>query len=93
MDSATAILSVLVAIPSIALFSFLAVSAWSSARRGERAERLQLSGLILVAIGIGVMVFLHALVHDVPVYSSGLLPLLIGAALLGYSYTLAHNHV
>lgn len=126
MNSATSILLVLVAIPTIALFSYLAVAAWSTARRGERADyytsevlkkiaetpgpgseaalaylreqesyaaarrrgRLQLSGLVLAAIGIGTMVFLHAIVEEAPVYWSGLIPLLIGAALLGYSYIL-----
>ena len=120
---------VFLSIASIALYSYLAVAAWSGSRRSERAdyyksevlkkiaespssageaaleylreqemyaakrrrERLQLSGLILAAIGIGVMVFLRAMVHNVPVYWTGLVPLLIGVALLGYSYFLAPN--
>lgn len=113
---------------SIALFSFLAVGAWSDARRREReayytSETLKkiaessgegakaalemlreqehniarrrldgqrLGGLITLAVGIGLMVFLKALVRDEPgVYLVGLIPLLIGAALLAYSYILA----
>jgi Flp pilus assembly protein TadB len=113
---------------SIALFSFLAVSAWSDARRREReayytSETLKkiaessgegakaaidmlreqehtarlrrrdgqrLGGLITIAVGIGLMVFLKALVRDEPaIYLVGLIPLLIGAALLAYSYILA----
>jgi Flp pilus assembly protein TadB len=113
---------------SIALFSFLAVAAWSDARRKEReayytGETLKkiaessgegakaaidmlreqehksmrhrrdgqrLGGLITLAVGIGVMVFLKALVRDEPgVYLAGLIPALIGVALLAYSYVLA----
>jgi Flp pilus assembly protein TadB len=113
---------------SIALFSFLAVSAWSDARRKEReayytnetlkkiaessgegakaaidmlreqehTARLRrrdgqrLGGLITLAVGAGLMVFLKALVRNEPgIYLVGLIPLLIGAALLAYSYVLA----
>ncbi len=112
---------------SIALFSFLAVAAWSDARRKEReayyksetlkkiaessgdgaraaidllqaqekstvrhrVEGLQLSGLVTTAVGIGVMALLHGLVRDEPVYLVGLIPLLIGAALLLYVFILA----
>lgn len=119
-------------IASIALFSFLAVAAWSGSRFAERdayykneslkkiaespeaaaalaiqylrdqeTERrkyaarkqrggIQLGGLITTAIGIGLMVFLKAIVHDAPgVYLAGLIPLLIGIALLVYAYLFA----
>lgn len=60
----------------------------TSMRRRRDGQRL--GGLITVAVGIGVMVFLKALVRDEPaVYLVGLIPLLIGAALLAYSYVLA----
>jgi hypothetical protein len=121
---------VAVAIPvvgSIALFSFLAVAAWSDARRREREEYyrsetlkkiaessgegakaaielmreqyknttrrrlegMKLGGLITAVVGIGVMVLLHGLEHEEPVYLAGLIPLLIGLALLLYTFLLA----
>jgi hypothetical protein len=72
-----------------------AVSALEIMREEERkAERrrqggLRLGGLITLAVGIGMMVFLRALEPDKPVYLAGLIPLLIGVALLAYSYLLA----
>ena len=112
---------------SIALFSFLAVAAWSDARRKEREayyksetlkkiaensgegaksalevlreqeknfvkrrlEGMKIGGLVTAAVGIGVMVFLRGIVHDEPVYLVGLIPLLIGVALLIYSFLFA----
>jgi len=112
---------------SIALFSFLAVTTWSEARRKEREayytsetlkkiaessgegaksalelmrerqknivnnrlEGVKLGGLITAAIGVGVMALLRGLVNDEPVYLAGLIPLLIGAALLVYAFALA----
>jgi len=41
-----------------------------------------------LAIGIGLMVFLHALVRNTPVFYVGLIPGLIGVALLLYHYLL-----
>jgi hypothetical protein len=58
----------------------------------RRVEGMKLGGLITAVVGIGVMVFLHALVHDEPVYLAGLIPLLIGLALLLYTFVLAPNH-
>jgi hypothetical protein len=49
-------------------------------------QGLQIGGLVMVAIGIGLMVFLRALVTDEPVYWCGLLVLLIGVALYTGSY-------
>jgi hypothetical protein len=112
---------------SIALFSFLAVAAWSDARRKEReayytgetlkkiaessgegakaaidllreqeknvmmvrVQGLQLGGLVTTAVGLGVMVLLRGLVRDEPVYLAGLIPLLVGVALLVYVFALA----
>jgi len=112
---------------SIALFSFLAVAAWSDARRKEREayyksetlkkiaensgegaksalevlreqeknfvkrrlEGMKIGGLVTAAVGIGVMVFLRGIVHEEPVYLVGLIPLLIGVALLIYSFLFA----
>jgi peptidoglycan/LPS O-acetylase OafA/YrhL len=56
----------------------------------RRREGLRLGGLVTAAVGIGVMVLLKAIVHDEPgVYLVGLIPLLVGLALLIYSYVLA----
>lgn len=53
-------------------------------------EGLKIGGMVLVAIGIGLLIFLHALVRDVPVYLCGLLVLLIGVALYGSSYVVTN---
>ena len=126
---------VAIAIPvvgSIALFSFLAVAAWSDARRKEREEYyrsetlkkiaessgegaksaiellreqeknavkrrlegMKLGGLITAAVGIGVMALLRGIANDDgPVYLVGLIPLLIGVALLVYPFVLAPKEV
>jgi len=49
-------------------------------------QGLQIAGLIVAATGIGLMIFLGALLHGTPVFLSGLLVLLIGLALYGSSY-------
>ena len=59
----------------------------SAVRR--RREGMKLGGLITAVVGIGVMVLLHGLVRDEPVYLAGLIPLLIGVALLLYPLLLA----
>ncbi len=115
------------AVASVALFSFLAVSVWTDARRKEREayyqtetakklaespgaganaavellreqeriglrrkrEGVKLGGLITAAVGIGVMVMLRGLEHNEPAYLVGVVPLLIGVAMLTYGYVLA----
>jgi Flp pilus assembly protein TadB len=52
----------------------------------KKREEYSLFGLITAAIGIGLMVFLRAIVHDEPVYLVGMMPLLIGLALLAHAY-------
>jgi len=59
-----------------------------SARR-RRMEGMKLGGLITAAVGIGMMVFLRGVDHDEPAYLMGLIPLLIGVALLVYVFLLA----
>lgn len=54
----------------------------------KRRAGLQLGGLITAAVGIGLMIFLRAMVQDAPVFLVGSIPLLIGAALAGYGYTM-----
>jgi hypothetical protein len=131
-DNMVAVVSVAIpVVGSIALFSFLAVAAWSDARRREREtyyksetlkkiaessgegakaavelireqeknvvrrrrEGMQLGGLITAAVGIGVMALLRGLVRDEPVYLAGLIPLLIGLAMLTYTFLLAPKEV
>jgi hypothetical protein len=115
------------AVGSVALFSFLAVSVWTDARKKEREayyqnetakklaessgagasaavellreqerialrhkrEGVKLGGLITAAVGIGVMVMIRGLEHNEPAYLAGLVPLLIGVAMLTYGYVLA----
>jgi hypothetical protein len=55
----------------------------------RRREGLKLGGLISTAAGIGVGVFLIATLPDRPIYFLGLIPVLIGLALLLYTYVLA----
>jgi hypothetical protein len=57
----------------------------------KRREGIKLGGLITLAVGIALMVFLRAVAQqeDPGVYSVGLIPALIGAALLVYTYVLA----
>ena len=52
-------------------------------------EGIKLGGLITTAVGVGVMVFLRALLNDLPIYLAGLIVVLIGVALLVYGYVLA----
>ena len=50
---------------------------------------LQLGGLIAVAAGVGMIIFLRQLVPTTAVYLSGLIPVFVGVAMLGYSMFLA----
>jgi hypothetical protein len=63
-------------------------------RKAERRARggVRLAGLILTAVGIGATIFLHEFILDMPVYLAGLIPILIGLALLAYSYMLSENN-
>ncbi len=55
----------------------------------KRREGLRLGGLVNIAVGIGLIIFLAGLVHQERVYLVGAIPLLIGVALLAYSLFLA----
>ena len=57
----------------------------------RRLEGIKLGGLVTAAAGIGLMVFLRALVADEPMYLVGLIPLLVAASLLAYSYIVARK--
>jgi hypothetical protein len=62
-----------------------------SARRLRGA--LRLAGMVTAAVGIGALVLLYGIVPDMPVYLAGLIPILIGVALLAYSYLHGDNDV
>jgi Flp pilus assembly protein TadB len=55
----------------------------------QKREGYILGGLITAAVGIGLIFFLHAIVHSMPIYMVGLIPAFIGLAMLVYIYTLA----
>jgi ferric-dicitrate binding protein FerR (iron transport regulator) len=55
----------------------------------RRLEGMKIGGLVTAAIGIGVMIFLRGVEREEPVYLAGLIPLLIGVALLLYPLMLA----
>jgi Flp pilus assembly protein TadB len=57
----------------------------------RRQEGLKVGGLITVAVGVGMMVFIAAVDRrgTEPAYLVGLIPLLIGVALLSYTFFLA----
>jgi len=59
----------------------------NTARR--RRENIKLGGLITAAVGVGLMSFLRAVDTQEAAYLVGLIPLLVGIALLTYSYLLA----
>lgn len=60
-------------------------------REIERADAAQtrtkarVAGLITIAVGIALMIFLYQLVQEAPVYLVGLIPLLVGVVLLIFS--------
>ena len=63
--------------------------AQEAAASRRRSEAFKLGGLITAAAGIGIMVFLRLIVGEngPPIYTLGLIPTLIGGALLVYTYT------
>jgi hypothetical protein len=50
----------------------------------KRREGLTLGGLVNLAVGLGLMVFLAGLIRDERIYLVGVIPLFIGVVLLGY---------
>jgi hypothetical protein len=55
----------------------------------KRLGGIKLGGLVNVGVGLGLMALLAGLVHQVPVYLCGTIPLLIGLAMLAYAFWFA----
>jgi len=55
----------------------------------RRLEGLKLGGIITTALGVGMMVFFYTADHSHDGTFIGLIPLLVGLALLAYVYALA----
>ena len=52
---------------------------------------MKLGGLITVAVGTALMIFLRSLVPAEPIYLQGLIPFLVGVVLLAYSHFIAQK--
>jgi hypothetical protein len=52
-------------------------------------EGMKIGGVINLGVGIGLIIFLRALIGGEPIYLCGLIPGLIGAAMLAYVFFLA----
>ena len=59
----------------------------TSVRRSR--EGTKMGGLVNIAVGVALMIFLHEIARSEPVYLAGLIPLLIGVALIVYVYFMA----
>ena len=57
--------------------------------RVKAREGMKIGGLVCVAVGIALLIFLRILVHEEPVYLCGLIPGFVGVALLVYVYFMA----
>jgi hypothetical protein len=55
----------------------------------RKREGMKIGGLVNLGVGVALIIFLHALVTDAPVYLCGLIPGFIGVALLTYALLLA----
>lgn len=55
----------------------------------RRKASLREGGLVTASVGLAIMLFLRALIHNQPIYLCGLIVLLPGLALLASAYLLA----
>jgi hypothetical protein len=58
-------------------------------KRLQAREGMKIAGLINIAVGIGLLIFLHALLQGAAIYLCGLIPGFIGVGFLLYVYLLA----
>ncbi|HEY1803960.1 MAG TPA: DUF6249 domain-containing protein [Terracidiphilus sp.] len=58
-------------------------------KRIKAREGMKMGGLVNIAVGAGVMIFLHELLRGTAIYLCGTIPLLIGVGFLVYVYVLA----
>jgi hypothetical protein len=58
-------------------------------RAAKKLGGLKLGGLINIGIGLGLMIFLKALIPHQPIYLAGTIELFIGLALLAYAFWFA----
>jgi Domain of unknown function (DUF6249) len=61
----------------------------SRLEQSKKREGMKIGGLVNLGVGVALMIFLRALVGGEPVYLCGLIPGLIGVALLVYALFLA----
>jgi hypothetical protein len=71
---------------STAAMALLKEEARIDARRRREGQRL--GGLLTLAVGIGVWVFLQTIEPGKPLYMAGLIPMLVGVVLIAYGYLL-----
>ncbi len=58
-------------------------------KRSKTLEGMKIGGLINLAVGVALLIFLRALIGQEPVYLCGLIPGFIGLAMLSYALFLA----
>ena len=58
-------------------------------KAAKRLGGLKLGGLINTGVGLGLMIFLKALIPDTPIYLCGTIEVFVGLALLIYAFWLA----
>lgn len=58
-------------------------------KRIKAREGLKIAGLINIGVGLGLIIFLRALLGHEPVYLCGLIPGFIGVAMIVYVYVMA----
>lgn len=67
-----------------ALLTFLREEQRAAARRAREGTRL--AGLINLAVGLGVVLFLVVMIPGRPIYLAGAIPLAVGMVLIAYSF-------
>ena len=60
-------------------------------KRQEQIDGFLAGGMITFAAGIGISIFLYFLIPDKPVFLTGVIAMLVGAALLGLAYLMANR--